>query len=98
MLNCQERTSCSVLSIESWSWLLPHATNGSRRPPTELKRRRPMQTGKHGVRTYGQASIGIPPVPETPETKRRPLQAAYAQRPKESPGPSDVREPEGQPP
>ena len=57
-----------------------------------------MQTGKHGVRTYGQASIGIPPVPETPETKRRPLQAAYAQRPKESPGPLDDRESEGQPP
>jgi hypothetical protein len=57
-----------------------------------------MQTGKHGVRTYGQASIGIPSVPESPETKRRPLQAAYAQRPKEPPGPSDDPEPAGQPP
>src|SRR5690348_6106257 len=66
--------------------------------PMLIKGRRPMQTGKQGVRTHGQASIGIPSVPETPDMKRRYLQAAYAQKPKEPPGPSDDRETAGQPP
>ena len=43
------------------------------------------QTGKEGVRTYGQASLGIFSVPETPDVKRRYPQAAYAQKPEEQP-------------
>jgi hypothetical protein len=57
-----------------------------------------MQTGKQGVRTYGQDSIGIPSVIETPDTKWRPLQAAYVQKPKEPSGPSDDPEAAVQPP
>jgi hypothetical protein len=44
-----------------------------------------MQTGKEGLRTYGQASIGVPAVPETLDAKRRYPQAAHAQKPKEQP-------------
>lgn len=57
------------------------------------------QTGKEGVRTYGQASLGIFSVPETPDVKRKYPQAAYAQKPEEQPQkPGDEKLTEQTPP
>ncbi|HET8841037.1 MAG TPA: hypothetical protein VFN35_06185 [Ktedonobacteraceae bacterium] len=48
-----------------------------------------MQKRKEGLRTYGQASRGVPSAGETPDGKRRYLQVAHAQKPKGQPKQAD---------
>jgi hypothetical protein len=57
------------------------------------------QTEQEGVRTYGQASLGIFSVPEMPDAKRSSPQAAYVQKPEEQPQkPDDEKSTEQTPP